>query len=310
MAVTENVRYVAALARAVDLLRRSPEPGAQQKAALRALVAQAATRSATFRFYEGVLTLDAEEVLTTDPRLAAFGERLIAHDIAEIVIAQGAGPDELLALAFGLASEPGQGRIKERLRDAGSGRVMVVLHQYRSREARSVSAAFEKLKTDQAVMSEWNAFLERGARSEADRLAGTEPGPESAATVPPARGRRSTMATIRPNEVSPDAPAAAPRRMPRPSTTIDVGTTPESWFAAFERDLKKRFADHFGDVDWGFRVDRAGGSVTVGDPHTGATFVVQVPPDYLERSSWLVAGDLLTRLRGMAEKSRSLKKKR
>jgi hypothetical protein len=316
---SENVRFVAALARAVDLLRRSPEPGAQQKAALRALVTLAAERSATLRFYAGELTLDGDEIPTDDPRLAAFTERLATHEVAEVVIAQGAGPDELLALAFGLAAEPGHGRIKERLRDAGSARVMVILQQYRSHEPGSITGAFEKLKADQAVLAEWNAFLEQGAKTEAERMAGltppegTEPVPApkpaaGAGAGPPSRGRPSSPSPVPPGP-PPDAPVTAPSRLPRPST-LDVGSTPETWFAAFERGVKKRFPDHFDDVDWGFVVDRAAATVSVGDPRTGATFALPLPPDYLGRSAWLLAGDLLARLRTMAEKSGSLRRRR
>jgi hypothetical protein len=317
----ENVRFVAALARAVDLLRRSPEPGPQQKAALRALVTLAAGRSATLRYYDGVLTLDGDEIPTADPRLAAFGERLATQDVAEVVIAQGAGPDELLALSFGLAADPGEGRIKEKLRDAGSSRVMVVLHQYGPHAEGSVTGAFEKQKFDQAVMAEWDAFLERGAKAESDRLVGltpSQPGQERApgsagaaapTPTPPGGLRPVTPAPPLPSRRLPDAPASAPSRLPRPST-IDVGSTPESWFAAFERGVKKRFPDHFGDVDWGFQVDRAAATVTVGDPRSGSTFSLPLPPDYLERSAWLLAGDLLAHLRTMAEKAGRVRRRR
>lgn len=317
MNVSDNVRFVAALARAVDLLRRSPEPGAQQKAALRALVALAGERSATLRFYAGELTLDGVAIPTSDPRLAAFTERLAVHEVAEVVIAQGAGPDELLALAFGLAAEPGHGRIKERLRDAGSARVMVILQQYHTHEPGSITGAFEKLKADQAVLAEWNTFLESGAKTEAERLAGMTP-PEGmepvpaagfgAGAVPPRRARPSSPSPAPPGP-PPEGPVAAPSRLPRPST-LDVGSTPETWFAAFERGVRKRFPDHFGDVDWGFQVDRAAATVSVGDPRTGATFALPLPPDYLGRSAWLLAGDLLAQLRTMAEKSGSLRRRR
>ena len=316
MTAPENVRFVAALARAVDLLRRSPEPGAQQKAALRALVALAAGRSATLRYYAGVLTLDSVEIPTADPRLAAFTERLATQEVAEVAIAQGAGPDELLALAFGLASDPGEGRLKERLRDAGSSRVMVVLHQYGTQGTGSITGAFEKLKFDQAVMAEWNAFLEHGASAESDRVVGLTPPAEDRASgrgaagppAAPGRAPTNTPAPVPPGRL-PDTPASAPSRLPRPST-LDVGSTPESWFGAFERGVKKRFPDHFGDVDWGFQVDRAAATVSVGDPRSGSTFALPLPPDYLDRSAWLLAGDLLARLRTMAEKAGSLRRRR
>jgi hypothetical protein len=329
---SENVRFVAALARAVDLLRRSPEPGAQQKAALRALVTLAGERSATLRFYAGELTLDGVAIPTADPRLEAFTERLAVHEVAEVVIAQGAGPDELLALAFGLAADPGYGRIKERLRDAGSARVMVILQQYRTHapDAGSITGAFERQKHDQAVLAEWNAFLEQGERTEAERMAGATPpegvepvpaGGMGSGAVPPSRAHPASLSPIPPGRVRPaslspipptpppDAPVSMPSRPPRPST-LDVGSTPDTWFAAFERGVKKRFPDHFGDVDWGFVVDRGAATVTVGDPRTGASFALPLPQDYLGRSAWLLAGDLLAKLRVMAEKSGSLRRRR
>lgn len=216
MSTTDDVRPVAALARAVALLRRSPEPGAPQKEALRSLVAVAAERSATLRWYEGILTLDGAVVPTTDPRLGVFTERLVAQHVAEITIAKDAGPDELLALALGLAAEPGQGRIKERLRDAGSARVMVILQQYDQRADRSVSAAFEKVKFDQAVLSEWDRFLEQGARAEADRIAHSKPAGQdrdepAAGPSAPAAGMKPPAPPPLAAEPPPSPPCCRPR---------------------------------------------------------------------------------------------------
>ena len=90
----DHSKYVAALARAVDQLRRSAEAGDPQKAALRALAAVAAEQSATLRFYGNVLTIDGQAVPTGDPRLAAFAELLALQGVEEIVIARGAEPIE------------------------------------------------------------------------------------------------------------------------------------------------------------------------------------------------------------------------
>jgi len=213
-----NARHAVALARAVDLLRKSPEPGEPQKAALHALVALAAKSSATFRFYAGELTVDGWVIPTSDPCLAEFAKRLAAQDVAEIVIAQGAGPDELLALARGLAADPGLGRIKEKLRDAGSTRIMVVMHQplYGVQGERSVAEAFEKVKQDEALTSQWNKFLEHGAQMESERMASWGPvvrgvgetaggvgsAPDAAATAKP-------PAAVPPAPAAPTAPSAA-----------------------------------------------------------------------------------------------------
>ena len=79
----DNLKYAFALARAVDLLRKSAEPGEPQKAALRALVSAAQERSATIRYYDAVLTIDNETIATTDPRLVPFAQRLSDQQVVE-----------------------------------------------------------------------------------------------------------------------------------------------------------------------------------------------------------------------------------
>ena len=278
------------------MLRRSAEPEQPQKDAMRALVAVAAERSATLRFYGGEVTLDGTTLPTADPRLAAFAERLVAQNVAEITIAKGALPDELLALVMGLASDPGHGRLKERLRDAGSARVMVVLHQYDQPEGRSVSAAFAKVKLDQAVLAEWNKFIEHGAQAESERAAAALP--------------EGLPADVIEWEVPPpDVAAPPPARPPRPSV-LQEAATPEAWFAAFERGVKARFRDQFGDADWGYLFDRAAGTLSAGDSQGRSHLSVSLPQGYLEESAWLVAGRLLTDLRQLAEREGSLRKRR
>ena len=314
MTVADNIRHVAALARAVAILRRSPEPGKPQKDALRALVAAAAGRSATLRFYASGLSLDGEAVPTDDPRLAAFAERLVAQNVAEITIAQGAGPDELLALTMGLAADAGGGRIKERLRDAGSAKVMVVLHQYEAPSPRSVSAAFEKVKFDQGVLSEWNKFLDQGAKAERERVEHAKPAepaePGGAQLVEPHAPPPAPRAAPPAFEELPPPPAPpAQARQPRPST-LQEAATPEGWFASFERSVKNRFADHFPGPDWAWRVDRTKGTVTAGDRQGRASLTATLPPNYLEQSAWLLAGKLLEELRRRAEEEGEVRRKR
>jgi HEAT repeat protein len=219
-----NARYAVALARAVDLLRKSPEPGEPQKAALHALVALTAKSSATFRLYAGELTVDGWIIPIADPRLAEFAKRLADQDVAEIVIAQGAGPDELLALARGLAADAGMGRIKEKLRDAGSTRIMVVMHQplYDVNGGRSVAEAFAKVKFDQAVTSQWNEFLEHGAKAESERMAswgsvargsgdvGSAPGAAATAQPPAAVPPATAVPAVPPAEPPPSPQSAEP----------------------------------------------------------------------------------------------------
>ena len=319
MTALDNIHHVAALARAVALLRQSPEAGKPQKDALSALVGLAAERSATFRYYDGALTLDGAVVPTTDPRLAAFTERLVAQQVAEITVAKGAGPDELLALTLGLAAEPGQGRVKERLRDAGSARVMVVLHQYDQHAQRSVSDAFEKVKTDQGVLADWNKFLDQGAKAESDRVAHSRPSgqqegaPAALSGAPPEgpaikpRAAPPVTAAL-PPPPAPVPPPVAPR-MPR-SSTLQEAATPEGWFASFERSVKNKFPDHFGDADWRYQIDRAAGTVSASDSQGRATVSVPLPGNYLEQSAWLLSVKLLDELRRIAEKEGAIRKRR
>ncbi len=305
----ETARYVATLARAVAMLRRSSEPDQPQKEAVRALVAIAAERSATLRFYGGEVTLDGMTLPIADPRFAAFAERLAAHNVAEITIAKGAVPDELLALVMGLAAEGGQGRIKERLRDAGSGRVMVVLHQYDHPEGRSVSAAFEKVKLDQSILAEWDKFISHGAKAESERAAPLMPDDAAArvADAPPPAHVAPAAPRVPPAHLAPAAPP--PPRQPTPPVFRER-STPDAWFASFDQGFKSKFRDEFGDTDWVYRLDRATGTLTANDRQGRANLSVSLPPGYLEQSAWLVAGKLLVDLRQQAEQQGALRKKR
>jgi len=239
----DNVKYAFALARAVDLLRKSAEPGEPQKAALRALVGAAAERSATFRFYDTVLTIDNEPIATSDPRLTPFAERLTAQQVAEVVIARGADPSELLALCTGLAQDPNQGRIKERLRDAGSSRVMVVLHTPDTgHRPPSVTGAFAKVKLDQAVMAEWNKFLDQGAKTATDRQvdlgivaptggadSSAPPGEKQISFDGPAAPRPVFVAgQFTPISTKQAAPPPSPAPLPPPPPAAPVNVAPTS----------------------------------------------------------------------------------
>ncbi len=324
MPPSEGVRAAAALARAVDILRRSPEPGAAQKTALRTLVGFFSERSATFRHYDNVLTVDAEPVPTTDPRLAAFAERLLGQHVAEIAIAQGAGPDELLALALGLAAEPGQGRLKERLRDANSARVMVVYHQYNALADRSVSAAFEKVKIDQAVISEWNRYLEDGARTEAERMQGAgQPAPSEASDTgslisiePSPAPAQQPSGPFKTPSVTRRAPAPPNQPPPRPSQVVQQppglqgSSSLGNWFTAFERGFKSKFPEYFGDVDWGWKLDRAAGTVTAADRGGFGSVTVVLPEGFVDQSAWILANQLLVELRRRAENEAGIRRKR
>ena len=75
----------------------------------------------------------------------------------------------------------------------------------------------------------------------------------------------------------------------------------DRWLEVFARALSDLFPGHFGDVDWGLQFDRAGLTVTAGDRLGGSSVTVQLPTGHAELNAWLLAGDLLMRLRQMAE---------
>jgi len=240
----DHDRYAATLAWAVEWLRRSPAANPPQIAALRALLDMAGATSATVRFYDGVLTVDDTIVAETHPVVGMLAGQLRAHSVLEISIARGAEAPELLALTRGLAAAPGQGRLKERLRDAASQRVMVILEQSHDvgasrRRQVSFSQAFAKASVDEAVMDEWNKFLssrtehpepgrqvdlgfaaQSGAAAAApvqeprpEPPSVAEPAPSAAPTAPPAAAPPPP-----PDAAPPAAPAPPKPSLPQPAT--------------------------------------------------------------------------------------------
>lgn len=75
----------------------------------------------------------------------------------------------------------------------------------------------------------------------------------------------------------------------------------ELWLDAFERGLTAMVPQHFGDVDWCCVLDRAGLTITAGHRLGGASVTAGLPRRYLEQNPWLLAGELLERLRRMAQ---------
>lgn len=77
----------------------------------------------------------------------------------------------------------------------------------------------------------------------------------------------------------------------------------DRWLDAFEQAVKERLPVHFGDQpDWGFLVDRAGLTLSVGNQKGAPSVMTDLPPSCRERNAWLLADLLLKRLRLMAEK--------
>ncbi|MFI5281276.1 MAG: HEAT repeat domain-containing protein [Gemmatimonadales bacterium] len=145
--------YASAFARAVGLLRDRHAGRDQQKASLRALVALAELSAAALRLYDGILSVDDVAIASDVPFLPILVERLQAHRVAELMVGRQSEPREVLALLRGLASEPGAGpSIKERLRDVGSKRIMVILEQAgASTGGHSVTQAFDMVEIEAAA---------------------------------------------------------------------------------------------------------------------------------------------------------------
>jgi hypothetical protein len=171
--------YASAFGRAVTLMRERRGDRDQQKAALRALVALAELSAASFRLYEGVLSVDDVAMPETVPFLDTLVGRLQAHRVSELMIGRQSEPAELLALIRGLATDPETGpSIKERLREVASKRVMVVLEQVDSgeRRAASVTQAFEQAAIEEAAAAAdaATAGVSGGAPAGPDALAPEE----------------------------------------------------------------------------------------------------------------------------------------
>ena len=140
--------FAVTFGRTVELLRTGA-PTAQQKSALRAVYALTSVASAMLRVYQDMLTVDDVGIPETLDFVPALIQRMSEHGVAEIAIAKDATPAELLALARGLAAEPGPEsgvrQIKLRLREVRSLRVMVIPAQPDEGEtgAARVTEAFE-----------------------------------------------------------------------------------------------------------------------------------------------------------------------
>jgi HEAT repeats len=145
--------YASAFARAVGLMRDRHAARDQQMASLRALVALAELSAAALRLYDGILSVDDVAMPSEVPFVPVLIERMQAHRMTELMVGRQSDPVEVLALLRGLASEPGQGpSIKERLRDVGSKRIMVILEQAESSaRQRSVTQAFDMLEIEAAA---------------------------------------------------------------------------------------------------------------------------------------------------------------
>lgn len=167
------LQYADALATAIASQRASPDGGDAQREALRALLDLAAQKSATIRFYDGALTVDDWPVPAVGDTTVLLVGQLGLHGVLEVVIGRGAEATELLALVRGIAAPAGQARIKERLRDADSAHIMVILQRLGDslgqRRAPGVTQAFERAQVEENAKAEWNKYLASSADQAQDR---------------------------------------------------------------------------------------------------------------------------------------------
>jgi HEAT repeat protein len=163
--------YATAFARAVALMHDRPPDIEAQKAALRALVSLAELSAASFRVYDGVLSVDDVAIPPSVPHARALVERLQLHHLSEFMIGRRAEAAELLALLRGIAAVPSEGpTIKERLQEARSRRIMVILEEGGEepyRRSASVSQALRALDAgaDEAssALARWEALHREAA---------------------------------------------------------------------------------------------------------------------------------------------------
>jgi len=232
--VNPHQQYAAALAIAVGRLIESPGGGEAPETALASLLALAEQHSVAIRLYGGRMTVEGQ-VIEDDVIGAEFLRRRLAmHSVAELVIARGADADEMLAVVRGLAADAGHGRIKEKLRDASSARVMVIIEKTLLVERppqRTVADAFAKVKHDDAAKAEWDRFLLQGAQREKTidvGLAAADADSAAPAAIPPStRGSSPEIEQVVhetpiPEPSSPPLPPPPPRPQSRPTL---AGTT-------------------------------------------------------------------------------------
>jgi HEAT repeat protein len=168
--------FAVTFGRTVELLRRGA-PRAEQKAALHAVYALTSVASAMLRVYQGMLTVDDVGIPDSLEFVPGLIERMQVHGVAEIAIAKDAEPNELLAVAGGLAGEPdpdgGAMRLKRRLRRVRSTRVMVIPASPASgpgRRAASVTQAFEADELEGADAGRGSGDAPRAPRMSAEEF--------------------------------------------------------------------------------------------------------------------------------------------
>ena len=151
--------FAVSIGRALTLLRAAPADRAQQMAALRAVHALTSLASAAVRVYDGNLSIDDVGIADNLPAVPELVRRMQEHGLAEITIARGAPPADLVVLLRTLAGDPERmfdaGTVKRRLGKAAAASIVVLpvkaLESASGRRGASMTQAFELSALEEAA---------------------------------------------------------------------------------------------------------------------------------------------------------------
>lgn len=171
--------FAVAIGRALTLLRAVPPDPAQQIAALETVHVLTSLASAAVRVYDGTLSIDDVGIADDLPAVPELVRRMQEHGLAEITIARGAPPADLVALLRALAADPEQlheaGTVKRRLGKAAAASIVVLpLKALESLSGRRTASVAEALAT---------ALQEEGAAKRPDTGAAAPAAPTPAAAA-------------------------------------------------------------------------------------------------------------------------------
>jgi len=181
--------FAVSIGRALTLLGAVRPDRAQQLAALQTVHALTSLASAAVRVYDGTLSIDDVGIADDLPAVPDLVRRMREHGLAEITIARGAPPSDLLVLLGALAGAPEQmfdaGTIKRRLGKAAAASIVVLpvkaLESTSGRRGASMSQAFELSVLEEAADPRANASAgaPAAAAQPAEADGGTAPPPAS-----------------------------------------------------------------------------------------------------------------------------------
>ena len=197
--------FAVSIGRALALLRAEPPDPAQQKAALRAVHALTSLASVAVRVYEGALSIDDVGIADDLPAVPELVRRLQEHGLAEITIARGAPPADLVVLLRALAGDPERmfdaSTVKRRLGKAAAASIVVLplkaLESASGRRGASVTEAFEL------------SVLEEAAAARTQASAAARPAPVKGGTAPPASSEFPDVDWLAVSGIPADTPLGA-----------------------------------------------------------------------------------------------------